>query len=78
MDQANQNFHSILRDFISRPLPADFVTEDGDGRCPLYIRLRDTQLGRSLKLASGVKLAVDRNLIVTLEEMEMDFEVSRS
>lgn len=77
-DQANQNFHSILRDFISRPLPADFVTEDGDGRCPLYIRLRDTQLGRSLKLASGVKLAVDRNLIVTLEEMEMDFEVSRS
>ncbi len=77
-EQANENFHSILRDLVDRPVPTDFTPEDGDGRSPLYIRLRDKELGRSLKLASGVKLAVDRDLIFKLEEMEMDFEISAS
>ncbi|MCM1141091.1 MAG: DNA polymerase III subunit alpha, partial [Muribaculum sp.] len=79
-DQANKNLHSILRDFINRPLPADYIQEEGggDGKAPLYIRLRDHEIGRSVKLASGVKLAIDRDLIFKLEEMEMDFEVSAS
>ena len=79
-EQANENFHSILRDFINRPQPADLIPEpgEGDGRSPLYLRLRDHELGRSIKLASGVKLNIDRDLIFKLEEMEMDFEVSAS
>ena len=49
------------------------TTNRGD----LFLRVRDTELNRSVKLASGVKIPITKNLLDTLDEMEMDYEVMR-
>ena len=67
-DKVTENFHGILNDMIKSS------TTD---RCDLFLRVRDTELNRSVKLASGVKIPITKNLLDTLDEMEMDYEVMR-
>lgn len=67
-DKVTENFHGIINDMIKSS-----TTNRGD----LFLRVRDTELNRSVKLASGVKIPITKNLLDTLDEMEMDYEVMR-
>ena len=67
-DKVTENFHGIINDMIKSS-----TTNRGD----LFLRVRDTELNRSVKLASGVKIPITKNLLDTLDEMEMDYEVKR-
>ena len=67
-DKVTENFHGIINDMITSS-----TTNRGD----LFLRVRDTELNRSVKLASGVKIPITKNLLDTLDEMEMDYEVMR-
>ena len=67
-DKVTENFHGIINDMIKSS-----TTNRGN----LFLRVRDTELNRSVKLASGVKIPITKNLLDTLDEMEMDYEVMR-
>ena len=67
-DKVTENFHGIINNMIKSS-----TTNRGD----LFLRVRDTELNRSVKLASGVKIPITKNLLDTLDEMEMDYEVMR-
>ena len=67
-DKVTENFHGIINDMIKSS-----TTNRGD----LFLRVRDTELNRSVKLASGVKIPITKNLLDTLDEMEMDYEVMK-
>ncbi|WP_290093651.1 DNA polymerase III subunit alpha [uncultured Muribaculum sp.] len=67
-DKVTENFHGIINDMIKSS-----TTNRGD----LFLRVRDTELNRSVKLASSVKIPITKNLLDTLDEMEMDYEVMR-
>ena len=67
-DKVTENFHGIINDMIKSS-----TTNRGD----LFLRVRDTELNRSVKLASGLKIPITKNLLDTLDEMEMDYEVMR-
>ena len=67
-DKVTENFHGIINDMIKSS-----TTNRGD----LFLRVRDTELNRSVKLASGVKIPITKNLLDTLDEMEMDYDVMR-
>ena len=67
-DKVTENFHGIINDMIKSS-----TTNRGD----LFLRVRDTELNRSVKFASGVKIPITKNLLDTLDEMEMDYEVMR-
>ena len=67
-DKVTENFHGIINDMIKSS-----TTNRGD----LFLRVRLTELNRSVKLASGVKIPITKNLLDTLDEMEMDYEVMR-
>ena len=65
----NENLHGILNDLIK---------SSSDNRSNLFFRIKDSELNRSLKLSSGVKIPISRHLIATLEDMELDFEINQA
>ena len=65
-DQLNENMHGVLNDMI---------TSTSDDRMPLYIRIHDPELNRSLRLSTAVKIPVNRHSLTTLEEMSIDFDI---
>ena len=66
-NELNENLHGVLNEFIK---------SSAENRINLFFRIKDPELNRSLKLASGVKIPVSRHLISTLEDMETEFEVN--
>ena len=67
-ERINENLHGMLDDLIKSS------TEDKGN---LYIRLHDRKLNRTLKLAAGTKIPINRKVINTLEDMDLRFEISR-
>ena len=65
-DSLNENFHSVLNDLLAA---------SGEERIPLFIRVTDHELNRSIRLSSGVKIPATRHTITTLEEMSVDFDM---
>ena len=66
-EMLNENLHGVLNDLIKSSL---------ENRANLFFRIKDSELNRSLKLAAGVKIPINRHLINTLEDMELDFEIN--
>ncbi len=68
-EAVNENLHGILNDLIKT---------SAENRSNLFFRIRDSELNRSLKLASGVKIPISRHLLTTLDEMDIEFEINHA
>jgi DNA polymerase-3 subunit alpha len=65
-EQVNKNLHEVL---------TDIITSSTDDRLPLYFRIHDHKLNRSVRLSTEVKIPVTRHTLSTLEDMEIDFDI---
>lgn len=68
-DNINEAFHSMIKTFIASQ-------EDGSP-VDLNFHIHDSSLNRTVKLSSNKKIPVSRKLLNSLEDMNIDFEVSR-
>ncbi|WP_300301177.1 DNA polymerase III subunit alpha [uncultured Muribaculum sp.] len=65
-EQVNENLHGVLNDMI---------TSSTDNRTPLFLRIHDHDLNRSISLATAVKIPVTRHSLSALEDMAIDFDI---
>ncbi|WP_304479818.1 DNA polymerase III subunit alpha [uncultured Duncaniella sp.] len=68
-EQINENLHGVLNDIMK---------SSTDNRTPLYLRIHDHDLNRSIRLSTAVKMPVTRHSLTTLEEMAIDFDIVQS
>ncbi len=68
-EQINENLHGVLNDIMK---------SSTDNRTPLYLRIHDHDLNRSIRLSTAVKMPVTRHSLTTLEEMAIDFDIIQS
>lgn len=68
-EQINENLHGVLNDIMK---------SSTDNRTPLYLRIHDHELNRSIRLSTAVKMPVTRHSLTTLEEMAIDFDIVQS
>ena len=68
-EQINENLHGVLNDIMK---------SSTDNRTPLYLRIHDPELNRSIRLSTAVKIPVTRHSLTTLEEMAIDFDIVHS
>lgn len=68
-EQINENLHGVLNDIMK---------SSTDNRTPLYLRIHDHELNRSIRLSTAVKMPVTRHSLTTLEEMAIDFDIIQS
>ncbi len=68
-EQINENLHGVLNDIMK---------SSTDNRTPLYLRIQDHELNRSIRLSTAVKMPVTRHSLTTLEEMAIDFDIVQS
>ncbi len=68
-EQINENLHGVLNDIMK---------SSTDNRTPLYLRIHDHDLNRSISLSTAVKMPVTRHSLTTLEEMAIDFDIVQS
>lgn len=68
-EQINENLHGVLNDIMK---------SSTDNRTPLYLRIHDHELNRSIRLSTAVKIPVTRHSLTTLEEMAIDFDIVHS
>lgn len=72
-DAINEHIHGIIKDLIN---DGDDTQESEKGS--LTIAIHDPKLNRSVRLASGIKIPINKHLISTLEDLEIDFHVNRA
>ena len=65
-EQVNENLHGVLNDMIA---------SSTENRTPLYLRIHDHELNRSIRLSTQVKIPVTRHSLTTLEDMSIDFDI---
>ncbi|WP_279149585.1 DNA polymerase III subunit alpha [Muribaculum intestinale] len=68
-EQINENLHGVLNDIMK---------SSTDNRTPLYLRIHDHDLNRSIRLSTALKMPVTRHSLTTLEEMAIDFDIVQS
>ncbi len=68
-EQINENLHGVLNDIMK---------SSTDNRTPLYLRIHDHDLNRSIRLSTALKMPVTRHFLTTLEEMAIDFDIVQS
>lgn len=68
-DNINEAFHSMIKTFIA--------SQDDGSPVDLNFHIHDSSLNRTVKLSSNKKIPVSRKLLNSLEDMNIDFEVSR-
>ena len=68
-EQLNENLHGVLNDIMK---------SSTDNRTPLYLRIHDHDLNRSIRLSTALKMPVTRHSLTTLEEMAIDFDIVQS
>ncbi len=66
----NENLHSLIKDFVITP--GDNAVQG----CPLFLNLHDSELGRTVRFSTGVRVGLTRHMISTLEDMELRYNVS--
>ena len=67
-EELNETVHSLLSEHIKS------TTEN---RGDLYFRIFDPELNRSLRLVSGVKIPINRNLVEMLNGMSIEYTVDK-
>lgn len=65
-EQVNENLHGVLNDLI---------TSSTDNRIPLFLRIHDHDMNRSIRLSTAVKIPVTRHSLSALEDMAIDFDI---
>ena len=65
-EQVNENLHGVLNDLI---------TSSTDNRTPLFLRIHDHDINRSIRLSTAVKIPVTRHSLSALEDMAIDFDI---
>lgn len=65
-EQVNENLHGVLNDLI---------TSSTDNRTPLFLRIHDHDMNRSIRLSTAVKIPVTRHSLSALEDMAIDFDI---
>ena len=65
-EQVNENLHGVLNDLI---------TSSTDNRTPLFLRIHDHDINRSIRLSTAVKIPVTRHSLSALEDLAIDFDI---
>jgi DNA polymerase-3 subunit alpha len=65
--------NSMVHDLLN-----DLLKSSSENRSNLYFRIHDPETGRSIKLSAGVKMPLNRSILASLEDMNIEFEISRA
>ncbi|MCM1518263.1 MAG: DNA polymerase III subunit alpha [Pseudoflavonifractor sp.] len=65
------NINSTMHDLIN-----EAIKSSTEQRGNLYFKVYDSEINRSIKLASGVKIPINRHLVEMLQGMDVEFKIN--